>query len=55
MNPATFAKAIVGAGIAGLSALVPLAGDGVSLVDGLIAAVALLVGFNAVYWTPNAK
>lgn len=55
MNPEKFAKAIVGALIAAVAALVPVAGDGVSLVDALIAAGALLVGFNAVYWTPNAK
>lgn len=55
MNPAKFAKAIVGGAVAGLSALIPLAGDGVSLVDGLVAAVAVLAGFQAVYWTSNAK
>lgn len=55
MEPAKFAKAIVGGLIAGLAALVPLAGDGVSLVDALLTAGALLVGFQAVYWTPNAK
>ena len=55
MKPQTFAKAIVGGVIAGLAALIPLAGDGVSLVDGLAAAGALLVGFQAVYWTKNAE
>lgn len=55
MNPAKFAKAIVGAAVAGLTALLPLVGDGVSLKDAIITAIAVLVGFNAVYWTPNEK
>jgi hypothetical protein len=55
MNPEKFAKAIVGALIAAVAALVPVAGDGVSLVDALITAGAVLVGFQAVYWTKNAE
>lgn len=55
MKPSQYAKAIVGGLIAGLSALIPLAGDGVSLVDALVAAVAVLAGFQAVYWTKNAE
>jgi hypothetical protein len=49
------AKALVGAAVAGLTALLPLVGDGVSLRDGIITAIAVLVGFNAVYWTKNAE
>lgn len=49
------AKAFVGGAIAGLAALIPVAGDGVSLVDALITAAAVLVGFQAVYWTKNAE
>lgn len=55
MSPAKFAKAIVGGLTTALAALIPVAGDGISLVDSLVAASALLVGFTAVYWTPNAK
>jgi hypothetical protein len=55
MEPAKFAKAIVGGAVAALAALVPLAGDGVSLKDALITAVAALAGFQAVYWTKNAE
>lgn len=55
MNPAKFAKAIVGGVIAGLAALIPLAADGISLVDTLFTASAVLAGFQVVYWTPNEK
>lgn len=54
MRPAQYAKAIVGGLTAGLAALIPLAGDGVSLKDGLIAAAAAVAGFQAVFWTKNA-
>lgn len=49
------AKAFVGGAVAGLAALIPIAGDGVSLVDLLITALAVLAGFQAVYWTKNAE
>lgn len=55
MKPSRYAKAIVGGLVSGLSALIPLAGDGVSLVDGLGTALAVLVGFQGVYWTENSK
>lgn len=55
MKPSRYMKAIVGGVIAGLSALIPLAGDGISMVDALGAALAALVGFQGVYWTENAK
>lgn len=48
------AKALVGGIVAGLSALIPIAGDGISLVDALVTAAAIFAGFQAVYWTKNA-
>lgn len=49
-------KAIIGALIAGFAAAVPVVQDGtVTLADWCIIAGAILVGFNGVYWTPNAK
>jgi hypothetical protein len=55
MSPREFAKAIVGALIAGLSVLAGAVGDGVSTQEWVATAVAVLVGFEAVYWTDNAK
>jgi hypothetical protein len=54
MRPSEFAKAIVGALIAGLSVLAGAVGDGVSAQEWITAAVATLGGLGLVYATPNA-
>jgi hypothetical protein len=46
-------KAIVGGAIAGLTYLVPVSGDGISLPESLATVLAFLVGFNGVYWVKN--
>jgi hypothetical protein len=55
MRPQEFLKAIVGSLVAGLSVLAGAVGDGVSAQEWVATAVAVLVGFEAVYWTDNAK
>jgi hypothetical protein len=55
MKVQEMAKALVGGLIAGLSVLAGAVGDGVSAQEWIAAAVAMLVGFEAVYWTDNAK
>jgi hypothetical protein len=55
VKPQEFLKAIVGALVAGLSVLAGAVGDGVSAQEWIAAAVAVLVGFEAVYWTENAR
>lgn len=54
-EPAKYAKAIVGAATAALTTLLPLVRDGVSLEDAILAAIAALGTFSAVYWMPNKK
>lgn len=49
-----YAKAIVGALVAGLTALLPGIGDGVSAAEWLMAATGFLVALGAVWAVPNA-
>jgi hypothetical protein len=52
--PSEYAKALVGAAVAALSALIPLMDDGtVSVQDALTVALAALVGGGAVFGIPN--
>jgi hypothetical protein len=53
-NPREYAKAIVGALVAGLSVLAGAVGDGVSAQEWITVAVAALGGLGIVYATPNA-
>jgi hypothetical protein len=53
MKPQEFAKAIVGALIAGLSVLTGAVGDGISSQEWITTAVAFLSGLGIVYVTPN--
>jgi hypothetical protein len=53
MRPSEFAKAIVGALIAGLSVLAGAVGDGVSAQEWITVAVATLTGFGVVFGVPN--
>jgi hypothetical protein len=46
-------KAVVGGAISGLAFLIPVSGDGISVPEALGTALAVLVGFNAVYWVKN--
>ena len=51
----TAAKAIVGAAIAGLTAVGVALGDGtITSSEWVTVALAVIVAGNAVYWTPNA-
>jgi hypothetical protein len=53
-NLGQYAKAFVAAGVAGLSALVPVLDDGhLSLTDGVIVALAALVAAGSVWAIPN--
>ena len=53
--PAVYIKAILGAVIAGLSALATAAEDGgINLAEGLVAAVGALSALVVVYQVPNA-
>lgn len=55
-RPATYAKALVAAGVAGLGVLTAAAQkDGVSLVEWLTAASATLVAGGAVFGVGNAR
>lgn len=47
------AKAILAGVIAGLSAMLPLLGDGFTYPDAITAAVAALVAYGAVFGVPN--
>ena len=49
-----YAKAIVGALVAGLTALLPGIGDGVSAAEWVTAVVAFLVALGVVWAVPNA-
>ena len=53
MQAAHFAKAVAGGLVSGASAAVPLVNDGLTLSDWLIIVISTVVGFNAVFWTPN--
>ena len=55
MSPAEYAKAIVGALIAGLSALVPGLDGGLTVAEAITAVIAALVAGSAVYTVGNAK
>lgn len=54
MLSARAAKAYVAAVIAGIGSLAPVAGDGIELVELLVAAGVALAGFQATYWVSNA-
>lgn len=49
------AKALVGATVAGLSALLPVVDDGLTTSEFLAALLAALIGWQAIYWTPNKQ
>ncbi len=49
-----YAKAIVGAVVAGLTALLPVMEDGVSAAEWVTALVAFLVALGVVWAVPNA-
>lgn len=53
MKPQQYAKALVAALVAGLSALIPLLEDGLTVAEVLTAVVAALVGLSAVFIVPN--
>lgn len=53
MSIAPYAKAVAGGVIAGASAAVPLVDDGISLSDGLLIAIAFVLGLGGVYAVPN--
>lgn len=53
MKPQQYAKALVGALIAALSALIPVMEDGLTTTEVLTAVVAALVGLSAVFAVPN--
>lgn len=53
MQVAHFAKAVAGGVVSGASAAVPLVNDGMTLSEWLLVLIAAVVGFNAVFWTPN--
>ena len=53
MTPRQYAKALIGALIAGLSALTPSVQDGLSVTDVLTAVVAALIAGSAVFAIPN--
>lgn len=54
-NPRSYAKAIVGAAVTGLTAMLPLVRDGVSLEDWIFTAIATLVAFSTVWATTNEE
>lgn len=53
MNPMSYAKAVVGAVVAGASAAIPLVDDGLAASEALGVLVATLTAFGAVWATPN--
>lgn len=53
MSVAHYAKAVAGGLISGASAAVPLVDNGVTVSEVLLIVIAAVVGFNAVFWTPN--
>lgn len=53
-KPSEYAKAIVGALVAGASAAIPMVDDGLTTSEVLGIAVAVLVAFSAVWAVPNA-
>ncbi len=55
MSPRRFRKAIVGALVAGGGVLAGAVGDGISAQEWITTVVAALGGFEAVYWTRNAR
>ena len=53
MKPRQAAKSLVGALIAGLSALVPGLDSGLTLAEALVAVIAALIAGSAVFAVPN--
>jgi len=53
VSPSQYAKAIVGALVAGLSALLPVMEDGLTATECVVAVIAALIALGAVFATPN--
>lgn len=52
-SPKTYAKALVAAAVAAVTAAIPYSSDGINLQEALIILGAALVAGQATYWTPN--
>jgi len=53
VNPSQYAKALVGALVAGLSALLPVMEDGLTATECVVAVIAALIALGAIFQTPN--